>query len=171
MLSESSRLVAGSIALKRRRGLLWILLIVLALIPLFPLTNFVGHPRWGAIRWIPFQDFSLTKNFLIDIIGNIGWFIVFGYLLHYLLAEDSSSIRSIAKVVLITAGISLSIEFFQVFCRHRTPSMTDVLCNTVGAGLGAYFSKLSCSRVFSEPVPITEVKEDGSKTLFPNSRS
>lgn len=158
-------------ALKRRRGLLWLLLVVLALIPLFPLTNFVGHPRWGEIRWIPFQDFSLTKNFLIDIIGNIGWFIVFGYFLHYLLAEDSSSMRPIAKVVLITVCISLSIEFFQIFCRHRTPSMTDVLCNTVGAGLGAYFFELSRSRVFSEPVHIAEVKEDGSKTLFPNSRS
>jgi glycopeptide antibiotics resistance protein len=171
MLSESSRLVAGSLALKRRRGLLWFLLIVLALIPLFPLTNFVGHPRWGAIRWIPFQDFSLTKNFLIDTIGNIGWFIVFGYLLHYLVAENSSSVRSIAKVVLMTAGISLSIEFFQVFCRHRTPSMTDVLCNTVGAGLGAYFSTLSYARVPSEPVHITEVKADGPKTPLSNSQS
>jgi glycopeptide antibiotics resistance protein len=171
MLSESSRMVAGPVALKRRRGLLWFLLVVLALTPLFPLTNFVGHPHWEAIRWIPFQDFSLTKNFLKDIIGNIGWFIVFGYLLQYLLAEDSPSVRSIVKVALITACISLSIELFQVFCRHRIPSMTDVLCNTVGAGLGAYFFELSRSRVFSESVHNVEAKEDGPKTPVPNSRS
>ena len=150
-------------ALKPRRRLLWFLLVILALIPLFPLTDFVGHPRWEAIHWIPFQDFSLTKNFLIDIIGNVGWFIIFGYLLHYLLDGDSSSFRAIAKVVLITVGISLSIEFFQVFCHHRTPSMTDVVCDTVGAGLGAYFSKLYRSTVFSEPIHGMAVKEDGSK--------
>ena len=145
-------MVTSPEVLKPRRGLLWFLLVVLALTPLFPLTNFVGHPRWGAIRWIPFQDFSLTKNFLIDIVGNIGWFMIFGYLLHYLVAKDSSFFRPIARVVLITAGISLSIEFFQVFCHHRTPSMTDVVCNTVGAGLGAYFSKLYRPTVSSEPI-------------------
>ena len=146
--------------------MLWCWLVVLSLIPLFPLTNFVGHPRWEAIRWIPFQDFSLTRNFLIDIIGNIGWFMVFGYLLHYLVDEDSSSFRSIAKVVLITAGISLLIEFFQVFCHNRTPSMTDVVCDTVGAGLGAYFSEQYRSTVFSEPVHYMVIEEDGSKTLL-----
>ena len=166
MHSESFRIVTIPAALKPRRGLLWCWLVVLSLIPLFPLTNFVGHPRWEAIRWIPFQDFSLTRNFLIDIIGNIGWFMVFGYLLHYLVDEDSSSFRSIAKVVLITAGISLLIEFFQVFCHNRTPSMTDVVCDTVGAGLGAYFSEQYRSTVFSEPVHYMVIEEDGSKTLL-----
>ena len=152
MHSDSFRIVTIPAALKPRTGLLWFSLIVLAVIPLFPLTNFVGHPRWEAIHWIPFQDSSFTKNFLKDIIANIGWFMIFGYLLRYLVGENSSSFRSIATVVLITAGVSLSIEFFQVFCHHRVPSMTDVICDTVGAGLGAYFSGQYRSTVFTEPV-------------------
>ena len=166
MHSDLFRIVTIPAALKRRRGLLWCWLVVLILIPLFPLTNFVGHPHWEAIRWIPFQDFSLTRNILIDIIGNIGWFMIFGYLLHYLIAGDSSSFRSISTVVLITAGLSLSLEFFQVFCHNRTPSMTDVICDTVGACLGAYFSEQHRSTVFSEPVRYMVIEDDGSKTVL-----
>ena len=103
---------------------------------------------------------------LKDIIGNIGWFMIFGYLLHYWRDEDSSSLRSITTVVLIAAGVSLSIEFFQVFCHNRTPSMTDVICNTIGGYLGAYFSAQYRSTVSSEPVCHLVIEDDGSKTLL-----
>ena len=103
---------------------------------------------------------------LIDIIGNIGWFMIFGYLLHYLMDKDSSSFRSVATVVLITAGVSLSIEFFQVFCHNRIPSTTDVICDTVGAGLGAYFSEQYRSTPSIEPVRYMVIDDDGSKTLL-----
>ena len=126
---------------KPGKGLLWFWLIILVLAPLFPLTNFVGRPHWEAIRWIPFQDFSLTRTMLVDIIGNIGWFTIFGYLLDRVMDKRASCSETVAIVTLITAGISFSLEFFQVFCINRCPSMTDVVCNTIGAGLGAYFSK------------------------------
>ena len=95
MGSNSFRIVAIPAVLKPKTGLLWFSLAVLCLTPLFPLSTFVGHPHWEAIRWIPFQDFSLTPNMLKDIIGNIGWFMIFGYLLHYWRDADSSSLRSI----------------------------------------------------------------------------
>jgi len=163
MGSNSFRIVAIPAVLKPKTGLLWFSLGVLCLTPLFPLNNFVGHPHWEAIRWIPFQDFSLTPNMLKDIIGNIGWFMIFGYLLHYWRDADSSSLRSITTVVLIAAGVSLSIEFFQVFCHNRTPSMTDVICNTTGGYLGAYFSAQYRSTVSSEPVCHLVIEDDGSK--------
>jgi glycopeptide antibiotics resistance protein len=166
MGSDSFRIVAIPAVLKPKTGLLWFWLAVLCLTPLFPLSNFVGHPHWEAIRWIPFQDFSLTTNSLMDIIGNIGWFMIFGYLLHYWMNEDFSSFRSIATVVLIAAGVSLSLEFFQVFCHNRTPSMTDVVCDTVGACLGAYLSEQYHSTVSPEPVRYLVIEEDGSKTLL-----
>jgi glycopeptide antibiotics resistance protein len=166
MGSDSFRIVAIPAALKPKTGLLWFWLAVFFLIPLFPLTNFVGHPHWEAIRWIPFQDFSLTPTILIDIIGNIGWFMIPGYLLHYWMDEDSSSLRSIATVGLIAAGVSLSLEFFQVFCHNRIPSMTDVICNIIGACLGAYFAEQHHFTISSEPVRYLVIEDDGSKTLL-----
>jgi glycopeptide antibiotics resistance protein len=166
MGSEMFRIIAIPAALKRRTGLLWFWLVVLFLIPLFPLTNFVGHSHWEAVGWIPFQDFALTINSLMDIMGNIGWFMIFGYLLHYWMNEDSSPFRSIATVVLIGLTVSLALELFQVFCHNRVPSMTDVTCDTIGACLGAYFSEQHRSTVFSEPVRYMVIEDDGSKTLL-----
>lgn len=166
MGSDSFRIITIPAALKPRTGLIWFWLVVLFLIPLFPLTDFVGHPHWDAIRWIPFQDFSLTVNMLVDIIGNIGWFMIFGYLLHYWMDEHSSAFRSIATVVLIAAGVSLSLEFFQVFCHNRIPSMTDIVCDTIGGCLGAYFSEEHRSTDSPEPARYLVIEEDGSKTLL-----
>lgn len=166
MGSDSFRIVAIPAGLKPRTGLLWFWLAVLLLTPLFPLSNFVGHPHWEAIRWIPFQDFSLTPTILMDVISNIAWFVIFGYLLHYWMNENSSPFRSIATVVLIAAGVSLSLEFFQVFCHNRFPSMTDVTCNIIGACLGAYCAEQHHSTLASEPVRYLVIEDDGSKTLL-----
>ena len=103
---------------------------------------------------------------LIDVIGNIGWFMIFGYLLHSLMNKCSFSFQSIATVVLFAAGVSLSLELFQVFCHNRFPSMTDVVCDTLGAGLGAYFFTQHRPTVFSEPTRYMVVEEDGSKTFL-----
>jgi glycopeptide antibiotics resistance protein len=166
MESDTFRIIAIPSALKRKTGLLWFWLAVLFFIPLFPLTDFVWHPHWEAINWIPFHDFSLTVNSLMDVIGNIGWFMIFGYLFHYWMGEDSSSFRSIMTVVLIAASVSLALEFFQVFCHNRAPSMTDVICDTVGAFLGAYFSEQHRSTDCPEPVRYMVIEGNGSKTLL-----
>lgn len=160
---DAIRIMTLPTALRPRSSLFW--LAVLFLTPLFPLSNFVGHPHWEAIRWIPFQDFSFTPRMLIDVIGNIAWFMICGYLLHYWMDADSSSFRSIATVVLIAASVSLSLEFFQVFCHNRFPSITDVICNIIGAGIGGYFSEQHHSRLASEPVRYLVMEGDGSKTL------
>lgn len=127
--------------LKPKSGVLWLLLAVLSIAPLLPLNNFVGHPHWDLIRWIPFQDFSLSWNKLKDIVGNTLWFMMFGYLLHYQLNEDSHTLWTITTITAVAGGISLSTEFFQVFCHNRIASMTDVICNVLGAGLGGYLAE------------------------------
>jgi len=73
---------------------------------------------------------------LKDIVGNSLWFMMFGYLLHYQLNKDSRTLRTITTITTIAGGISLSTEFFQVFCHNRIASITDVICNVLGAGLG-----------------------------------
>lgn len=129
-----------------KTGAIWFLLVVFATAPLFPLSNFVGHPHWDHVRWIPFQDFFLSRNMLKDVIGNTVWFMVLGYLLHYQLNWDSRSRWTIATITVIAGGISISTELFQAFCHNRISSMTDVACNTLGAGLGGYTAeKLSAA--------------------------
>ncbi len=124
-----------------KSGMRWFLLATLSIAPLLPLSNFVGHPHWDHIRWVPFQNFALSWNMLKDIVGNTLWFMMFGHLLHYQLNEDSRTLWTIATITAMAGGISLSIEFFQVFCHNRTASVTDVICNVLGAGLGGYLAE------------------------------
>lgn len=138
---ETPRELTLFTGVKLTSGSLWFLLVVLSITPLLPLSNFVGHPHWDHVRWIPFQDFSLSWNKLKDIIGNILWFVMFGYFLHVQLNKNSVSFETIATVTLIGSGISLSIELFQIFCHNRTASVTDVICNVLGAGLGSYLAQ------------------------------
>jgi glycopeptide antibiotics resistance protein len=141
--------------LKQKSGLIWFLLAVLSVGPLLPLSNFAGHPHWDLIQWIPFQNFNPSRNMLTDVIGNILWFMAFGYLLHYQLNEDSASLWTIAVTTAIAGGISLSTEFFQVFCHSRFPSMTDVICNVLGAGIGGYVAKKPRTTAATELWPTT----------------
>ena len=151
--------------LKPKSGVLWCLLAVLSLAPLLPLSNFVGHPHWDHIRWIPFQDFALSRNMLTDIVGNTLWFMMFGYLLHYQLNEDSRTLWTIATITAITGGISLSTEFFQVFCHNRIASMTDVICNVLGAGLGGCLAEKQRANSYRTMTSYVGMEGNGSKTI------
>lgn len=134
-----------------KTGTIWFLLILLAIAPLFPLGNFAGHPHWNHIRWIPFQDFLLSRSMLKDVFGNTLWFMVFGYLLHYQLYSNSSSRWTMGTIIAVAGGVSLSAELFQVFCHNRLPSMTDVACNVLGAGLGGYAAEKQPATTSIEP--------------------
>ena len=151
--------------LKPKSGMLWFLLAALSIAPLLPLSNFVGHPHWDHIRWIPFQDFALSRNMLKDIVGNTLWFMMFGYLLHYQLNEDSRTLRTIATIIAITGGISLSTEFFQVFCHNRTASITDVICNVIGAGLGGYLVEKQRASSYGTMTSEVGMEGSGSKAI------
>jgi glycopeptide antibiotics resistance protein len=151
--------------LKPKSRVLWFLLAVLSIAPLLPLSNFVGHPHWDHIRWIPFQDFALSRNMLKDIVGNTLWFMMLGYLLHYRLNKDSHALRTIATITAIAGGISLSIEFFQVFCHNRIASITDVICNVFGAGLGGYLAEKQRADSYRTMTSDVAMEGEGSKTI------
>jgi|GEM_PF-1215363 glycopeptide antibiotics resistance protein len=138
---ETPREMTLFTGLKLKRGSLWFLLAILSIAPLLPLSNFVGHPHWDHVRWIPFQDFSLSRNMLKDIVGNTLWFMMFGYLLHCQLNEDSRALWTITTITAVAGIISLSTELFQVFCHNRIASTTDVICNVLGAALGGYLAE------------------------------
>ena len=101
---------------------------------------------------------------LTDVIGNALWFMLFGYLLHGRMNEMSASLPAIPTITVIAGGLSLSIEFFQVFCHNRIPAMTDVICNVIGAGLGGYAAEKQRATVVGL-AHYAIIKTDGSKTL------
>jgi len=142
---EPRSILAADILLTpmQRKGVLWCVVTALFVTPLFPLSNFVGHPHWDAIRWIPFRDVSWSANSLIDVAGNTAWFMIAGYLCYFIrpCKDADSPCRSIATVIAIAAIASLTLELFQVFCHNRVPSMTDVACNVICGGLGGLFAE------------------------------
>lgn len=162
---KTLRTMTLSSGLQSKRGVLWLLLVALSIAPLFPVSNYVGHPHWDLIRWIPFQDFSFSRNMLKDVIGNILWFTMFGFLLRYQLNEGWPSLRALTTIVAVAGGISLSVEFFQIFCHNRIPSTTDVLCNMFGASLGGYVAEKQRTAAATAPARYAMIKHDGSRRL------
>lgn len=77
-------------------------------------------------------SFYEDRDMLLNLLG----FMPFGALLMLLYGRR----LSIPKVIAYGALLSLSIELLQVGIPRRHPSLMDLILNTVGTGLGAYFS-------------------------------
>lgn len=120
--------------------ILWIVLILM--MGVLPLHNFVGHAHWEYIKWVPTAEDIRSPKYLIDIfsdiIGNTALFFPLGYFLSRLFTSSSPSRRW-----LLAAGIggtlSLGIEFYQVYCHNRFPSIFDVITNVTGTLMGVHF--------------------------------
>ena len=120
--------------------ILWIVLILM--VGVLPLSNFVGHSHWEYIKWVPTAEDLRSPKYLIDIfsdiVGNTALFFPLGYFLSRLLTSSSP-----ARQLLLAAGIggtlSLGIEFYQVYCHNRFPSIVDVITNVIGTLMGVHF--------------------------------
>jgi hypothetical protein len=73
-----------------------------------------------------------------DIYVNFFGFIPFGALLMLFFGRR----LSIGHIMLLGAALSLSIETLQILL-PRHPSVTDLVLNTIGAGVGAYLARLA----------------------------
>jgi glycopeptide antibiotics resistance protein len=121
--------------------ILWIVLILA--VGVLPLSNFVGHSHWEYIKWVPTAEDLRSPKYLIDIfsdiVGNAVLFFPLGYFLSRLLTSSSP-----ARRLLLAAGIggtlSFGIEFYQVYCHNRFPSIFDVITNVTGTFMGVHFS-------------------------------
>ncbi len=91
------------------------------------------NQRVRELRLQPFgivADASNPFNAAFDILGNVAFFIPVGVLLAVVF-------RKVWPAVSVSAGLSLAIEVAQyVFSLGRT-DVTDLICNTVGALVGA----------------------------------
>ena len=87
----------------------------------------------------PWRDFRLTSSYLMDVATNILGFIPFGFFLSaYLRVRRDRPSHSILLLCTLAACLtSLSIELLQVYLPTRSSQFTDVICNTLGAGIGA----------------------------------
>ena len=137
---------------KFERALLPLWALLIALVGTFPFTNFVGHSHWEYIQWLPTADDFRSRRFLFDIVANMALFLPLGYLLH-----RSCSNGTPRRSLLLAAGaaslLSLSMEWFQVYCHNRYPSPTDVVSNVTGSLIGAFLSIHRQKMVASPPNP------------------
>jgi glycopeptide antibiotics resistance protein len=144
--------------------ILWIVFILM--VGILPLSNFVGHSHWEYIKWVPTAGDLRSPKYLIDIfsdiVGNTALFFPIGFLVSRLLTASSPS-----RQLLLAAGIggtlSLGIEFYQVYCHYRFPSIFDVITNLTGTLIGV---RLSLSRKGASPV-----SENPTLTPSPPDRS
>jgi glycopeptide antibiotics resistance protein len=112
----------------------------------FPLADFVGHAHWDRVIWIPFQDVLHSLRRSLDGLANIALYVPFGF--SYVQSRVHVRKGGILEGALLAALLSVSYEFYQVFCHGRFPSMMDVTSNTVGGVIGALIAgKLHVSRV------------------------
>ena len=113
----------------RFRLSLWTVVIIACVVPWFSMTP---HPHWPRIGWVPFDSPPVRIR---DILLNAALYVPFG------LFSRRPVGRSIAAHVFrlsaYACALSVSTEVTQVYSHGRFPSMTDVVMNTIGAGLGA----------------------------------
>ena len=110
----------------------------------YPWIDFRGYAHWDRVVWVPFQN--MRPSILIDILANIALYVPFGF--SYVQSRLHVRKGDVVKVALLAALLSVSCEFYQVFCQSRVPSMTDVTSNTVGGMIGALIAgKLHVRRV------------------------
>jgi len=121
--------------------ILWIVLILM--VGVLPLSNFVGHSHWEYIKWVPTAEDLYSPKYLIDIfsdlVGNTALFFPLGYFLRRLLISSNPS-RQLLLAAGISGTLSIGIEFYQVYCHSRFPSIFDVITNVTGTLMGVYFS-------------------------------
>lgn len=123
------------------KPLLWLLLVLYLLI-LFRITvfrsDFLSHGFFsGSILWVPFVElYRILRNdffvFFYLFVGNIIWFVPFGFLMPILFGTDK-------KVILFTLLLSIAIETLQFIFGTGVTEVEDLILNTFGGALGYCF--------------------------------
>jgi len=97
------------------------------------------HTRANVCLLDGCPDVAKSARFLfIDVAGNVVVFVPIGLALAGALAGLSNR-RRLWMAVALCAALSIGIELFQLTIPSRATDVDDVLFNTVGAALGAFF--------------------------------
>lgn len=105
---------------------------------LFPFGFLVRGPFTAADIINSFDLRLIKTGAFIDIPANIALFVPFGFGIGYLFQRSNRKTQVIALIALL-AGLVLSstVEILQVFIPFRDPDISDIMANSIGAGLGA----------------------------------
>jgi glycopeptide antibiotics resistance protein len=106
---------------------LWLAVILAATVAV---RDFVGHTHWQKVQWIPFRSPPVK---ILDVVVNIALYLPFGYTLARALAHRARGWHA----VVLAGALSLTIEWSQLYSHSRFPSLQDVLCDVLGAWVGA----------------------------------
>jgi glycopeptide antibiotics resistance protein len=123
-------------------------LILILFITLFPFNFLFEETFSGLDKFILGWGISTP----LDILLNVLLFLPLGFgLTSYLMQKKSAAGLSVFGVILLVSfGLSYSIEILQVFQPSRFPSLFDVFSNCVGGLLGYIVSRSYQIRSFKQ---------------------
>ena len=137
--------IRGRYELKQYRLVLLIWATVIVMAGVWPFDNFVGHAHWQYIKWFPTVEDLASWKYLLDIgtdiVANTALYFPLGYLLTRLQNNRTLPYQLLCAAAL-GGALSVSIEYYQVYCHNRFPSIFDVITNVAGSLFGARFAYL-----------------------------
>jgi hypothetical protein len=86
---------------------------------------------------LPWKEFRFNWSYFTDVLINVAGFIPFGFLFCAYLSLSRRSDSARFSTVVLGASVSLAIETLQGYLPTRTSSITDIIMNTFGTGIGA----------------------------------
>lgn len=99
-------------------------------------------PGWYSILYPPFltpawREFAPTRWYVVDLAVNIAGFVPPGFFICATLISLRGRRGSIVLAIVAGLLLSLAIEVLQAYIPMRNSGTTDLITNTLGAGIGA----------------------------------
>ncbi len=107
---------------------IWIVALVAVSVPFDDLH---AHTHWAKVGWIPFVTPPVKPA---DIVANLLLYFPLGYLQRLRASRRGLVERALGE----SAVVALLTELTQLYSHSRFPSATDMVCNCLGAALGAW---------------------------------
>lgn len=96
----------------------------------------------------PWNDFKLSRLYLIDVTLNFLAFVPLGAILYLCMLNCSifGTRFTWTWVVIFCFFLSLGMEIYQIWLPERSSSLTDLFLNTIGAWFGVLLSTVYCKK-------------------------
>lgn len=120
--------------------LAWVYAALIVFASLFP---FIGWRDQGISPWV-FLSAPLPPPYWtgFDVATNMVGYAPLGFLLALALLRTGRGLAAVPLALLAGAGLSLLLEFLQIYLPQRVPSNLDLVLNTVGTLAGALSAAL-----------------------------
>ena len=144
---------------KKKRKLICLIIFIIYLLIVLTLTVFRFNVYYNErqLNLSLFVDLiEIYRNYGIGLflwlfLGNIFWFIPFGFLLPILIKK-----HNLIKIMLFGLMFSLTIESLQFFFYKGVAEIDDLILNTLGVLIGYGFFKLFCRYNFVKMLPASK---------------